>query len=82
MLGWFKIATPIGGYNPDWAILFNKDGECKMYFVVETKCTKDITQLRPSEQAKIKCGKKHFEALGSDVELEVTNSYEDLKSSI
>lgn len=80
--GWFKIATPIGGYNPDWAILFNKDGERKMYFVVETKGTKDVTQLRPSEQAKIKCGKKHFEALGSDVELEVTNSYEDLKSSI
>ena len=80
--GWFKIATPIGGYNPDWAILFNKDGERKMYFVVETKGTKDITQLRPSEQAKIKCGKKHFKALGSDVELEVTNSYEDLKSSI
>lgn len=80
--GWFKIATPIGGYNPDWAILFNKDGERKMYFVVETKGTKDITQLRPSEQAKIKCGKKHFESLGSNVELEVTNSYEDLKSSI
>ena len=80
--GWFKIATPIGGYNPDWAILFNKDGERKMYFVVETKGTKDITQLRPSEQAKIKCGKKHFKALGNDVELEVTNSYEDLKSSI
>ena len=79
---WFKINTPIGGYNPDWAILFNKDGKHKLYFVVETKGTKDINQLRPSEQAKIKCGKKHFKALNNDVELEVTNSYEDLKSSI
>ena len=54
---WFKINTPIGTYNPDWAIVFK--GEKKIYFVAETK-SKD-QELRPSEEIKIKCGKAHFE---------------------
>ncbi|MDD5766796.1 MAG: DEAD/DEAH box helicase, partial [Candidatus Marinimicrobia bacterium] len=54
---WFKIKTPIGTYNPDWAIV--KKGEKNIYFVAETK-SKD-EELRPSEEQKIQCGKAHFE---------------------
>jgi type III restriction enzyme len=54
---WFKISTPIGTYNPDWAVVF-KD-ENKIYFVAETKSSGQ--ELRGSENLKIKCGKKHFE---------------------
>ena len=53
---WFKIETPIGGYNPDWAIVF--DNERRIYFVAETKGAGQ--ELRESEQQKIDCGTKHF----------------------
>jgi type III restriction enzyme len=66
---WFKINIPIGNYNPDWAILLEIDGEKKLYFVVETKgITNSYKSLSRSEQDKIKCGKKHFEALDEGVE--------------
>jgi type III restriction enzyme len=55
---WFKIETPIGGYNPDWAIVFENDK--RVYFVAETKSTLDSNALRPSEDLKIQCGRKHF----------------------
>jgi len=54
---WFKINTPIGTYNPDWAIVFKS--EKKIYFVAETKG--EGQELRRSEQMKIDCGKVHFE---------------------
>lgn len=63
----FKIDTPIGTYNPDWAVYVDKDGEKKLYFVIETKGATNMNLLRSSEEEKILCGKKHFEALGSDV---------------
>jgi type III restriction enzyme len=53
---WFKIPTPIGNYNPDWALVFK--GEKKVYFIAETK-GKD-QELLKSEKLKIKCGKEHF----------------------
>ena len=53
---WFKINTPIGAYNPDWAIVFK--GEKKIYFVAETKGKGQ--ELRGSEELKIKCGAEHF----------------------
>ncbi len=53
---WFKIDTPIGSYNPDWAIVFK--GEKKIYFVAETKS--EGQELRGSEKMKIKCGTEHF----------------------
>ncbi len=53
---WFKINTPIGTYNPDWAVVFK--GEKKVYFVAETKSEGE--ELRPSEKMKIACGKVHF----------------------
>jgi len=80
--GWFKIDTPLGTYNPDWAVLVELDGEQKLYFVVETKGTLVIDALRPAEKAKIACGEKHFEALGSDVEFTVANTYESFSNKV
>lgn len=55
----FKIPTPLGhAYNPDWAVIFEKDK--KIYFVAETKSTLDKDQLRGIENLKIACGEKHF----------------------
>ena len=62
--GWFKIDTPLGTYNPDWAIV--KEEDTKVYLVRETKSTKDQLKLRASEWAKIECGKAHFDTLGVD----------------
>ena len=61
--GWFKIPTPLGTYNPDWAVLVEKDGAERLYFVVETKGGLFTDDLRGTEDAKIKCGKAHFNAL-------------------
>ena len=63
---WFKIPTPLGNYNPDWAILVEKDGQNRLYFVVETKGTDLFGELPPPQQAKIKCGRAHFAALQDD----------------
>ncbi len=60
---WFKVPTPLGAYNPDWAVLIDQDGEEKLYFVVETKSSGWWDDLRHHEGAKIKCGEKHFQAL-------------------
>lgn len=61
---WFKVPTPLGPYNPDWAILFDQDGTQRLYFVVETKSSLFTDDLRSKEDAKIECGKAHFAALG------------------
>ncbi|QOR85492.1 DEAD/DEAH box helicase family protein [Geobacillus stearothermophilus] len=65
---WFKIDTPIGTYNPDWALVIEKDGEEKLYFVLETKGQEWEGDLRPGESAKIEFARKHFEAIGTDIE--------------
>lgn len=78
--GWFKIDTPLGGYNPDWAVLIEQDGKEKLYFVVETKSTLFSVERRPEENAKIKCGYAHFEALGDDVKFTVSNSMDEFSS--
>ncbi|HCP0926578.1 TPA: DEAD/DEAH box helicase family protein [Escherichia coli] len=78
--GWFKIDTPLGGYNPDWAVLIEKDGKEKLYFVVETKSTLFSVERRPEENAKIKCGYAHFEALGDEVKFTVSNSMDEFSS--
>ena len=66
--GWFKIPTPLGNYNPDWAVV--KQVQDKVYFVAETKNTGkgiqagvDTDKLRQNEKLKIECGKRHFAAL-------------------
>lgn len=62
----FKVPTPVGDYNPDWAILKQEDGEDRIYMIRETKSTSDGAKLRTTEVAKIKCGKRHFAAIGID----------------
>ena len=79
---WFKIKTPIGNYNPDWAVMLGEEGEEKMYFVVETKGTIEYLGNRPKEAYKIKCGKKHFEALGNEVKFTESDSYDTFKKKI
>ena len=63
--GWFKVPTPLGTYNPDWAVLVENDGEENLYFVVETKGSNWWDDLRHKEGAKIKCGERHFEVLAA-----------------
>ena len=58
---WFKIETPVGTYNPDWAIV--KEDLTMLYLVRETKGTRDFLKLRTAEAEKVRCGEKHFEAL-------------------
>ena len=76
----FQIPTPVGNYAPDWAIAFNDGYGIKhIYFVAETKGTMDSLELRPIEQAKIKCAKKLFNELStSKVRYHDVASYEDL----
>ncbi|EFJ8047021.1 DEAD/DEAH box helicase family protein [Escherichia coli] len=59
--GWFKIPTPLGTYNPDWALVIEDKGEDHIYFVVETKSK--LIGLGNEEYAKITCGTAHFDAL-------------------
>jgi type III restriction enzyme len=61
--GWFRVSTPLGPYNPDWAVLVEKDGAERLYLVVETKGSLFNDDLRDQESAKIHCGKAHFQAL-------------------
>ena len=63
----FQIETPIGTYNPDWAVYVNKDEVERLYFVLETKGTTRLDNLRGDEARKIICGERHFAALGSGV---------------
>lgn len=65
--GWFKITTPLGSYNPDWAIVKQSEGEEeRLYLVRETKGSTKTTDLRGAEAAKLRCGKAHFETLDVD----------------
>jgi type III restriction enzyme len=61
--GWFTVPTPLGSYNPDWAILVEHEGEQRLYFAVETKSSLFTDDLRDKESAKINCGRAHFKAL-------------------
>jgi type III restriction enzyme len=68
--GWFEIDTPLGKYNPDWAIL--KDDGQAFYLVRETKGTRDFLKLRTSEADKVRCGQAHFKELGVPFAVAVT----------
>lgn len=76
----FYINTPMGHYNPDWAVVFNEEGGVKhIYFVVETKSSTLPEDLRGVENAKIACAEKHFGLIvDGDVKYTVVNSWEDL----
>ena len=74
----FLIKTPLGDYNPDWAIVFGD----KIFFVVETKGSIDPNQLRGTEKFKIDCARKHFAALGNEVAFEFVDGYATLTKKI
>ncbi|NUL46467.1 DEAD/DEAH box helicase family protein [Cellulosimicrobium funkei] len=72
----FKIDTPVGPYNPDWAIVKHEDGEERVYMIRETKSTEDEIKRRPTENAKIKSSKQHFAAIGvGDYEVSVPGKW-------
>ncbi len=81
--GWFKVPTPLGTYNPDWAVLVEQDAGERLYFVVETKSSLFTDDLRDKESAKIECGKAHFTALATGenpVKYLVATKFEELVS--
>lgn len=75
----FKIPTPVGNYNPDWAIVLDNPSFKYVYFIAETKGDLSSLQLRDVEKAKIECAKKHFALLSThDVKYGAVASYQDL----
>lgn len=75
----FYISTPVGNYNPDWAIAFYKGKVKHIYFVAETKGSMSSMQLRLIEESKIHCAREHFKAISSDsVVYDVVDSYQSL----
>lgn len=79
----FYISTPVGHYNPDWAIAFYKDKVKHIYFVAETKGSMNSMQLRLIEESKISCAREHFKAIsGSNVVYDVVDSYKSLLEKV
>lgn len=75
----FYISTPVGHYNPDWAIAFKEGSVKHIYFVAETKGSMDTLELREIEDAKIHCAREHFKAIsGENVVYDVVDSYDTL----
>ncbi len=72
---WFTIFTPLGSYNPDWAVLVDNDGSEKLYFVVETKSSLWLDDLRHAEGGKIKCAEVHFDVLAEENGMDNPASY-------
>jgi len=79
----FYINTPVGKYNPDWAIAFHEDKVKHIYFVAETKGDLSSMQLRKVEELKIHCAKEHFRKISSEtVKYEVVDSYGALLNEV
>lgn len=69
---WFQIDTRVGHYLPDWAILKERQDHVALCLVRETKGTRDFLKLRNAEAAKVRCGRRHFDAIGLPLEVVVT----------
>ena len=79
----FYISTPVGKYNPDWAIVFYEGTIKHIYFVAETKGSMSSMQLRLLEESKIYCAREHFKAIsGNDVVYDVVDSYQTLLEKV
>jgi type III restriction enzyme len=79
----FKIPTPVGNYNPDWAIVFDTADVKYVYFIAETKGSMESLQLKEIETRKINYAKKHFDALGhADIKYDVIKTYQDLRDKV
>jgi type III restriction enzyme len=79
---WFKIDTPLGAYNPDWALVWDDGEDQKLYFVVETKGGLFDDSIKLTERAKINCGKKHFAAIKTGIKFELADSFDRLQEEI
>ena len=64
----FRIHTPLGPYNPDWALVLDIEGKNHLYFVVETKGTDLLGELRETESGKIRCAEQHFNTIADGQE--------------
>ena len=72
----FTIPTPVGNYNPDWAIAFQEGTVKHVYFIAETKGSMSSMELRKIEECKIDCARKFFKKITSDqVKYDVVDSY-------
>ncbi|WP_218243114.1 type III restriction-modification system endonuclease [Comamonas fluminis] len=80
--GWFKVSTPLGAYNPDWAVLIEREGQERLYFVVETKSSLFEDDLRDREGSKIKCGAAHFAALAVGENPAIYGKFKDVKGLV
>lgn len=79
----FYITTPVGHYNPDWAIAFKQGTVKHVYFVAETKGSMKTLDLRPIEKAKIDCARKHFALISNgEVKYDVVKDYQELLNMI
>lgn len=79
----FYIATPVGKYNPDWAIAFYEGTVKHIYFVAETKGSMRSMELRLIEESKIHCAREHFKAIsGNNVVYDVVDSYQALLEKV
>ena len=65
---WFKVPTPLGSYNPDWAVLVEMEGRRRLYLVVESKGSLFADDLRKPEAAKIACAREHFSTLAKEAD--------------
>ena len=74
----FLVETPLGNYNPDWAIVIQENDSEALYLVRETKFDIDFSELRASEKKKILCGKKHFESIGVDFKVSQNQNLKDI----
>jgi len=75
----FYINTPVGKYNPDWAIAFYEGKVKHIYFVAETKGDMSSMELREIEKAKAHCAREHFRAIsGENIKYDVVSSYDKL----
>ncbi len=79
----FFISTPVGKYNPDWAIAFYEGKVKHIYFVTETKGSMSTLQLRLIEEAKIHCAREHFKAISTgSIVYDVVDSYDTLMKKV
>lgn len=78
---WFVIPTPLGNYNPDWAILIRPErgiDKEKLYFVAETKGKVYKDELGSKERGKVICGERHFSVLGSDIQYTIVDTFDKI----
>lgn len=79
----FKISTPVGDYNPDWAIAFHEGQVKHIFFVAETKGSMNSLELREVESAKISCAREHFRTISTEeVKYDVVDTYENLLQKV